>query len=204
MNEGIEKYKQLVGAKHKKIKKTKLIDKPVVQEKLAEIKKIAQVKRKVDNLSGIQKAVDDPEIKQILIDILEKATMPESQKDYIKNYFFHNWTLKQAFQITKGREAKDDKEALREGKSILESPAVKEFLEVIRAFYVSVLPVAATKKMQMLLDPNTKDGVRIEIIKNIEETAGVTSQQKQAQLPYNVTINVPVQQNTQVNQGEQK
>lgn len=194
-------------------KHNRLAQQPEVQEKVQEAIELAKKRkddkafRSLESGEGMRAALRDPDVRKVLEDILESSTIiPEPQKEYIRNYFYHGWNLKQAFEITRGRAPTSDAEARREGKSIMESPPVKEFLEVIRMFYVGVLPITATKKMEMLFDPTTKGGVKLEIIKDIEEKAGVTGQQKAVALPYNVTINVPVQQNTQVNNngGENK
>lgn len=81
---------------------------------------------------------------------------------------------------------------------LLNNPAVKEFEEVIKIFYMRAVPIAQLKEVEMILNPMVKDKVKLDAIKDIQDRAGMGAQIKPATLPVNVIVNIPTQTNVTV------
>lgn len=74
---------------------------------------------------------------------------------------------------------------------------IKNFLELIRQIYVQIVPLAVVKEVDLLLDPNTSDDVRLRAAQDIQNRAGI-SEESTSNLPVKLVINAPQEGNQAV------
>jgi len=169
--------------------RTKLLQKPAVKLQLDHAVEIAKDKQSVNpSLKDVRELLAIKEVSTILENILDTSSLSEPIKNYLKEVFIERKTPKKAINKVFGRDLGYQEEALKEG--IMHSPAVKDFLEVVKLFYVRVAPIAAVREVEILL--TGKDKEALTAAKGIKQSAGLIEEpQKGSQLPVNITINMP-------------
>jgi len=177
----------------------KLIDNPTVQVALNKVADLAKQKKKERSLTSIRQLLTNPEIQDLLEEILVASTLKEEYKTYLRSVFIkrkaHDKAIKDAFGKDLGYQEDIIVAALRDNQ------VVKEFLDIIKGLYIQFTPVASLKEFEMILNPNTQDKVKLAAIQDVKETAGMYgSQTRSGDLPVRITINVPVTQAVQVNE----
>ena len=176
----------------------KLTDNPTVAVALDKVATLAEQKKKERSLTSIRQLLTNPEIQDLLEEILVASTLKEEYKTYLRSVFIkrksHDKAIKDAFGKDLGYQEDIIVAALRDNQ------VVKEFLDIIKGLYIQFTPVASLKEFEMILNPNTQDKVKLAAIQDVKETAGMyAGQARSGDLPVRITINVPVQQNVQVN-----
>jgi len=74
---------------------------------------------------------------------------------------------------------------------------IKNFLDLIRQIYVQIVPLAVVKEVDLLLDPNTSDDVKLRAAQDIQNRAGI-SEETTPNLPVKLVINAPQEGNQAV------
>lgn len=140
-----------------------------------------------------QGLLKSPGIANAMIDILESSSMSESQKEFIRLVFVERMSKAKAVEEVFGKAAVPTKELISMG--ILNQPAVKEFLELIKLFYIEASPLAALTELKVMLDEKTEAKDKLAAAKQIKSTAGLAedSEQVRKALPVQININMPGQ-----------
>lgn len=182
----------------------KLLSNPHIKQNLQKAEETAKsLQRENPSLTSIRNLMKSEELRDIMDDILDLSNISKPQKKYLKAVFLEKKSKKKAIKEAFGRDLGYQEEAIAQG--IMDHPAVQEFVELVKLFYVKVAPVAALKEVEMMLDPKTDDKVRAGVIKSIKATAGVGGDSvDKGDLPVRIVINMPQQHNTQVNVNGQK
>lgn len=184
-------------------KKQNLLQNPEVQIKLDKAVEIVNEKKAHDpTLTDVRNFLGLKEVGSILESILETSSLQKPMKDYLKAVFIQRLPKKRALTKVFGRDLGYQEEALTDG--IMHNAAVKEFLEIIKLFYVRVAPIAAVKEVEILLTGKHKDALAA--AKAIKQGAGIIEESsKPPALPVSVIIQMPGSNPTQnVIEGEKK
>lgn len=176
------------------------MDKPLVQDRLEKAVHIAKALKEKNPVAirGFRELMQDDEITAAMEDILEVSTMSAPMKTYIRSVFIDKLSKPKAIKKAFGRDLGYQEEALVG--SIMENPAVKEFVELVKEFYVRAAPIAALKEVDIMLSTKNEE-VALKAARQIKEGAGIGVEQKgQNQLPVKIVINMPgaQQKNTQI------
>ena len=182
-----------------KQKENKLLAKPEVQKELAAAVELGkrEASRVPSHILHLRELLSQDAIAAVFDSILETSPINQIQKDYIKAVFIKQKDPKKAMKKLVGRDAGAGEQALY--KAMMNHPAIKEFEEVVRIFYMRAVPVAQMKELEMIFNPLVKDKVKLDAIKDIQDRAGMGAQVKQPGLPVNVIVNIPTQHNITVN-----
>ena len=177
------------------LKKNRLLERVENQERLNKAVSIANtMKEQTPSTTTIKELLRNEDIRSVMEDILETSRMTEPMKAYIRGVFIERKTKKQAIQKAFGRDLGYQEEAITG--SIMESAPVKEFVDMIKMFYVRVAPIAALKEVEVMLDPHTDAENKLKAARQIKEGAGIgTDGGKGQQLPVRIVINMPQQTN---------
>lgn len=179
-------------------KRNKLLEKPQVRQKLDEAVHIARVIKEKNPLAvkGLREMMANDEISSAMEDILEVSPMSQQMKIYIRSVFIDKLSKKKSIQKAFGKDLGYQEEAI--AGSIMENPAVKEFVDLIKEFYINVAPIAALKEMDIMLTTKNEE-VALKAARQIKEGAGIGVEQKEGNhLPVRIVINMPQQHNTQI------
>jgi len=176
--------------------KNKLTENPEVQIKIDNAVVIAEKKKKTKpTLNSVRELLSIKEVSTIFEDILATSSISEPFKKYLKGVFIDKKSRRIAIQSAFGRDIAYKEEKISEG--IMNNPAVKDFLELIKLFYIRVAPVAALKEVELMMSNNPK--VALEAAKDIRAAAGIgDSPDKGSDLPVRVIINMGGANPTQV------
>ena len=179
-----------------KTKKIPLMEKPGVPEKVA--KAILIANRNPRKVKNIRELVSNPQIREILSNILELSPLTTPQKSYLKSVFIDGLTTKKAIRKAFGRDLGYGEELVVEG--LAKNEAVEEFIAIIKNLYIQVAPVAVLKEVEIMLSPFTPERERLKASMDIQDRAGLGNDNlgsSAKNLPVQVIINTPVQVNVQ-------
>jgi len=118
--------------------------------------------------------------------------MSDSQKSYIKAIYIEQKSEQQAIRKVLGFDPGYAKGAFKIG--LLKNPAVKEFLDVIKLFYIQIAPVAQLKEVDLMLTARDPE-VQLRAAKDIQDRAHLGPESDKAALPVTVVLNLPQQTN---------
>lgn len=164
------------------------------------LKKAIQVglDKKQTSLTSIRSLLSSPAIQAAMDDILETSSMTENQKIYLREVFFKRSPKKKAIKKAFGRDLGYQEEAIVTG--MMNHPEVKEFVNMVKLFYVQVSPIAAVSEVEVLLNPKTSQETKLAAANSIQKKAGIFEEAEGAKdLPVNLVINMPGSNPTQVN-----
>lgn len=159
-------------------------------------------------MTDVRKLLRTKQMSAILESMIELSPLPEPQRIFLKEVFIKKTPRQKAIKKAIGTQHGYDEEKLVE--SLVKHPVVKEFVDLVKLMYIQVAPIAALKEVEMILNPTTKQEVRLDAIKDVQNRAGIRSDSdtKSEELPVQVIINMPTAHsapiNTQVNVGEKK
>jgi len=169
-------------------KPNSLLENPKVKESLRD----AMIEAQKIGVTQLKKGLlNKPTIANAMTDILEASSMQESAKEFIRLVFVERISKAKAVEEVFGKNAVPNKDLISMG--VLNQPAVKEFLELIKLFYIEVSPLAALTEVGVLMDENTGAKEKLQAAKQIKATAGLTEEEEggKKQLPVQITINMP-------------
>lgn len=177
-------------------RKSGLSKNPEAQAKLQEaielgLQKTGKVKEKLGDIRGL---LASPEISNAMTDILEMSNLSTVQKKFLKMVFIEKVPKKKAIARSFGRDLGYQEEAITQG--IMNHTAVKEFLDMVKMFYVKVSPIAALKEVEILMSDDTPADVKLKAAASISSKAGIGERADAARdLPVNIQINMPTVNN---------
>lgn len=178
---------------------TKLTDNPQIKVALDKVQVLAAEKKQERSLTSIRQILTSPEIQDLLEEILTSSPLKEEYKVYLRSIFIKRKSQEKAIKEAFGKDLGYREEQIVT--ALRDNAVVKEFLDIIKSLYIQFTPVASLKEFEMILNPQTQDKVRLAAIQDVKETAGIgAGTGKSSDLPVNITINIPVQQNVQVNE----
>ena len=153
---------------------------------------------KKTSLSSIRSLLSSKAIQDAMEDILETSNMTENQKIYLREVFFKRSPKKKAIKKAFGRDLGYQEEAIVTG--MMNHPEVREFVNMVKLFYVQVSPIAAVSEVEVLLNPKTSQETKLAAANSIQKKAGIFEEAEGAKdLPVNLVINMPGSNPTQVN-----
>lgn len=169
---------------------------PEVQEALQKgydkVQKLAEIKPV--RMQTIKSIMRHKEIVEVVEELLEVSYLSETQRSFMHSLFVERLGRTQAAQKALGKKLGPQKDLIAQG--MLNDKQVREFVEMIQGFYQQLVPLAAIKETEVLLDEHTKPETRLLAAKQIKESAGIGVQgQGAAALPVSITINIPTQTN---------
>lgn len=175
----------------------KLAEKPKVKEDFEKALALINEKKLANRDVSIKKIVANDDIKAMLLDILELSYISPSQKAFLKATFIEGVPENKAIKRIFGRDLGYQAEAIKLG--IMQSAAVKEYMDIIKSLYIRIAPVAQLKEVEIMLNPFTKSETALKAAKDIQDRAGVGTDGQKSQLPVTVVIQLPGANPTQVN-----
>jgi hypothetical protein len=139
-------------------------------------------------------------MKEAVTDLIETSSLNKAQKKYLKYLLVDGLRPDQAFSKTTGLHPKFQEKNFDNvvlGQQLVKQDDIKNFLELIRQIYVQIVPLAVVKEVDLLLDPNTSDDVRLRAAQDIQNRAGI-SEESTSNLPVKLVINAPQEGNQAV------
>lgn len=188
--------KNKVGRK-KKIQ----MDDPIIKTKLARAVSVGKLKSRTENISSIRTMLKTKEICEAMEDIINMSSVSTGVKTFLKAVFLEQLSKKKAIQKAFGKDLGYQEEILSRG--LMENPSVKEFVAILKQFYVQIAPIAMLKEVDIMLDPMTDKKVALQASMDIQDRAMPTAQKGNLAQPVTVIINAPNgNQMTQINTNE--
>jgi len=138
-------------------------------------------------------------MKEAVTDLIETSSLNKIQKKYLKYLLVEGLRPDQAFSKTTGLHSKfkENFDNVVLGQQLVKQEDIKNFLDLIRQIYVQIVPLAVVKEVDLLLDPNTSDDVKLRAAQDIQNRAGI-SEETTPNLPVKLVINAPQEGNQAV------
>jgi len=137
--------------------------------------------------------------------LIETSSLNRVQKKYLSFLLVDGLSKKEA--LSKATGLSDNFDTLILGEEIVKQDDIKNFLDLIRQIYVQIVPLAVVKEVDLMLNPNTSDDVKLRAAQDIQNRAGISEAPNANRLPVNLVINPPQgegKQAVQVNIAEIK
>jgi hypothetical protein len=135
-----------------------------------------------------------------MVAIIDTSNMNEAYKKFIKMVFIDGIDKESALtKVSNALGERLDPVAKNETiNSILQHPEVKDFLEMLKLWYVQVAPVAALTEIDIMLNLATPADVRLKASQSVLKRAGLGDEEdKKGQLPVQVNILMPAPKEVQ-------
>lgn len=121
--------------------------------------------------------------------MIETSSLNRVQKKYLKFLLVDGLSKKEA--LSKATGLSDNFDTLILGEEIVKQDDIKHFLDLIRQIYVQIVPLAVVKEVDLMLNPNTSDDVKLRAAQDIQNRAGISEAPSVSKLPVNLVINPP-------------
>ena len=170
------------------------------EEQLKKIEEAVEVaKERGLTTIPLKDIVANDDISALIGNILDLSGMTTAQKAFFKAIFLEKKDQRQALKKAIGTDPGYQTEVFREG--LMRHKAVKEFMEMMKLFYIRVAPIAQLKEVELLLTSKDDDTV-LKAAKDIQDRANLGAEGQKASLPVQVIINMPGQPQAQPIEGE--
>jgi hypothetical protein len=155
----------------------------------------SQTQETKPSIKEMRNLLASPEISSAMMDILQASSLSKPQRIFLEEVFIKRKTRKIAISKAFGRDLGYQEDAVAVG--ILNHPEVKDFLDMIKLFYIQVAPIAALKEVEIMIDERTSTSDALKAAKQISDKAGLATEEGEGKhLPVNIQINIPAQNQT--------
>ena len=154
------------------------------------------------SITGIKKLLGSKETKDAMLQIIDLSSMNEAYKKFLRLVFIEGVGKESALNKISPALGKEFDPVAKNAtiNNILQHPEVKDFLEMLKLWYVQVAPVAALTEVDIMLSLTTPADVKLKAAQSVLKRGGMGDDEgKKDTLPVMVNIIMPPQvQETQI------